>query len=693
MSELRTNRLANASSPYLLQHKNNPVDWWEWSDEAFAEAKRLKKPVFLSIGYSTCHWCHVMEHESFEDEEIAKMMNDSFINIKLDREERPDIDHIYMNVCQMITGSGGWPLTIIMTPDKKPFFAGTYFPKDAVAGKIGMRQLIERTNEIWSNERAEVYESAEEITKVISEEQAPTQPGSEIGITVFRRAFHELASRFDDGHAGFGTKPKFPVPHNIMFLLRYALINDSTEAQSYAEETLKAMRRGGIFDHIGYGFHRYSTDAYWLVPHFEKMMYDQALLAIAYTEAWQYSGKDEFKRTAEEIFEYVSRDMTSPDGAFYSAEDADSEGEEGKFYLWAMDEIRTTAIGDVEFFVDVFNPANDGNYIDEIFGRKTGKNILHMQSSLNQVAAKHGLSNEDALAKINSLRLKFLNKRSKRVRPGLDDKILTDWNSLMIAAYAKSGAAFGNKNLVNKAIKAFDFILEKLRREDGRLFHRIRKSEAGIEGMVDDYAYFLWAALELYHATFDMKYLTIANETADVMINHFWDPEDFGFFFTANDAEKLIARRKEIYDGAIPSGNSVALGLFAKLGRMISEPRYLDIASKIVRKYSKQIAQYAGAYAFFMCGLYELLGEPSELVIVESENSMLSSSDLQLLRSKFIPLMSIIKIKDGDESLPDHLEEFKQINDKPTFYFCRNFSCNSPVTNISDVLGELSRIE
>ncbi|MDQ7785669.1 MAG: thioredoxin domain-containing protein, partial [Desulfomonilaceae bacterium] len=504
------NRLLNEKSPYLLQHAYNPVDWYPWGPEAFEKARTEQKPIFLSIGYSTCHWCHVMEHESFENEETAALMNGTFVSIKVDREERPDLDHLYMSVAQMMTGRGGWPLNVIMTPDKRPFFAGTYFPKESRFGRIGMDDLCNRIAELWSTRRDEVLQSAGKIVSAIR--QVPDeQPGEAPDKSVLESAFRQLSQRFDPRRGGFGEAPKFPTPHNMLFLLRYWKRTGDSSALHMVEKTLEALRRGGVYDHVGFGFHRYSTDAEWLVPHFEKMLYDQAMLATAYLEAYQATGNDLYGRTADEIFTYVLRDMTSPQGGFYSAEDADSEGEEGKFYVWTLEEVRRILDDEeAEAVTEAFSLTADGNFREEATGRITGANIPHMRKSLDQVARTLDIPVEHARDLVERARRKLFEAREKRIHPHKDDKILTDWNGLMIAALAKGARVLGKPEYARAAAQAADFILGTLRSGDGRLLHRYRDGEAGLPAHVDDYAFFIWGLLELYEASFEVKYLKTA---------------------------------------------------------------------------------------------------------------------------------------------------------------------------------------
>ena len=554
-----TNRLANEKSPYLLQHADNPVDWYPWGSEAFEKAKKEDKPIFLSIGYSTCHWCHVMEHESFEDEEVARLMNDVFISIKVDREERPDIDQIYMTVCQMMTGSGGWPLSIVMTPDKKPFFAGTYFPKDARFGRIGMMELVPRISGLWKNERAKLLETAEKVIGGLQKQiEKPT--GRDLDEKTLQLAFEQLRDRYDPRLGGFGEAPKFPTAHNFSFLLRYGKRNTSQQAIDMVKNTLRAMRRGGIYDHVGFGFHRYSTDPFWLLPHFEKMLYDQALLAIAYLEVYQLTHEEEFAQTAREIFEYVLRDMTSPEGGFYSAEDADSEGEEGKFYVWSVAEIgKILPKKDAELVQKVYGFEGEGNFVEQATGKRTGANIIHLKKPLEEVAKDFGMAGREFEGQLEEIRKKLFAVREKRVHPHKDDKILTDWNGLMIAALAKGAAVLGEPKYAHAAERAANFALNKLRRRDLRgdlrLLHRYRDGETGIDAHLDDYVFFVLGLLELYEATFEIRYLEEAIRLNDLMIIHFWDEKNGGVFFSADGGEELVWCPKQIYHGAGPLGD------------------------------------------------------------------------------------------------------------------------------------------
>jgi uncharacterized protein len=677
----KSNKLVTEQSPYLLQHAYNPVDWYPWSEAAFAKAEAEGKPIFLSIGYSTCHWCHVMEKESFEDEEVAKFMNEAFVSIKVDREERPDIDGIYMTVCQMLTGSGGWPLTIVMTPDKKPFFAGTYFPKQSRYRRAGMMELVPQLSEIWKSKNDDALKSAEEIYRALL--NSSKFSGNEfLSNEILDSAFNELSRRFDPEKGGFGKSPKFPTPHNLTFLLRYWKKNKNEQALAMVEKTLQEMRLGGIYDHVGYGFHRYSTDQKWLVPHFEKMLYDQALLAITYTEAYQATKNVLYQQTAKGILEYVSRDMTSPKGGFYSAEDADSEGEEGKFYLWTIGELRDILKDNANLFIDIFNCEADGNWIDPMHGGKVGTNILHIKNSIKEFCLKYQMSIDKLEIKISLAQKQVLENREKRVRPLRDDKIMTDWNSLMISAFSKTAQVFDEKKYIKIAESAAEFILKDLILPNGRLLHRYRNGKSDIAGNLDDYAFFISALLDLYETTFSIEYLSKALEFNNDLINYFWDEKDGAFFFTASDSEKLLVRQKEIYDGAIPSGNSVAILNLIRLHRFTGKSEFEDKASQMIKTFSQTIKTSPSAYTQFLSGLDFYLGPSKEILLVGNENEK-TRCYLQVIRENFIPNKVILfKNKESAESLSGFTgftKSFQAKDRESVVYICENFSCKLPI--------------
>ena len=695
-SQHEANRLALEKSPYLLQHAYNPVDWYAWGDEAFEKAKSEDKPIFLSIGYSTCHWCHVMEKESFENDETAKLMNDTFVSIKVDREERPDIDHVYMTVCQMMTGSGGWPLNIIMTPDRRPFFAGTYFPKESRQGRLGLDELSRKIKTLWTESREQVLDSSEKVMLALNRIQEEP-PGESLGKEVLNTAFRQLSQRYDPKHGGFSNAPKFPTAHNMLFLLRYWKRTGDDTALQMVELTLEAMRQGGIYDHVGFGFHRYSTDDRWLVPHFEKMLYDQAMLAMLYTEAYQATGKDEYARTAHEIFAYVLRDMTATQGGFFSAEDADSEGVEGKFYVWTMDEIRNLLDGpELELMTEVYRVAEEGNFHEEATGRSTGTNILHMRQTLAQTASRLGISPAELEGKLDRGREKLFKAREKRIHPHKDDKILTDWNGLMIAALSKAAQVFDRPEYSDAAMKAADFILTTLRAPDGRLLHRYRDGEAGLPSHVDDYSFMIWGLLELYEATFRVDYLKAALDLNKLFVQHFWDAERGGFYFTSADESELPVRKKEIYDGATPSGNSVAALNLLRLHRITGDPEFEKLADLLGRAFSASVDQFPSAYTQLLVALEFSMGPSHEIVITGRAGATDTALLLNELRKPFLPNKVVLfRAADGESSeiagIAPYTKDQKPLDGKATAYVCANFSCEMPTSDPAKMMELLSR--
>jgi uncharacterized protein YyaL (SSP411 family) len=694
MTKRAANRLLLEKSPYLLQHAYNPVDWYPWGAAAFAKAQREEKPVFLSIGYSTCHWCHVMERESFEDPEVAKLLNETFVCIKVDREERPDIDRIYMRVCQLMTGSGGWPLTILLLPDKRPFFAATYIPRESRFGRRGMMELIPRVKEVWLTRRDELYHSAEKSLSILRRgaAEAGLDQGEELDATTVDAAYLALLDTFDEQDGGFGRAPKFPSPHRLSFLLRYWKRTGKEKALRMVEQTLEAMRLGGIYDHIGFGFHRYSTDREWRVPHFEKMLYDQAMLAIAYVEAYQATGKKEYKDTAYEIFTYVLRDMTRPGGGFYSAEDADVEGKEGKFYLWTDDEIRQRLPKDeAELVIDVLNVEKNGNFEEESTRRKTGKNILHLTKSLRKLADDQNVPLAELKEAWENARVTLFTARERRVHPRKDDKILADWNGLMIAALAKASQAFNARQYADAATEAVQFIFENMQDSQGRLCHRYRDGEAAIPAFLNDYTFLVWGLVELYETTFNGKYLQYAISLNDEMIHRFWDEQQGGFYFTADDAENVLVRDKESYDGAYPSGNAVATLNLLRLARMTGNTEYEAKAAQILQAFAASISQAPAAHSYLMMALDFIRGPSYEVVVVGDRRNEDTNNMLNAVKRRFIPNKVVLfRPAHGEHSEIARYAEFtsglSSIEGKATAYVCQNYACHLPTTNIDEML-------
>ncbi len=681
--DAKMNHLANELSPYLLQHANNPVDWFPWGEEAFNKAKELDRPIFLSIGYSTCHWCHVMEHESFEDDSVAKLLNDNFVSIKVDREELPEIDHLYMSVCQAMTGSGGWPLNIVMTPQKEPFFAGTYFPKDRRGGRSGMLQILPMISEAWATKRDDIMISVNQVKNYL--DKVNSKPaGENLTEELVTSAYDQFRNGFDEEYGGFFRAPKFPSPHNLIFLMRYHYSYNNQFALDMVIKTLKQMRLGGIYDQIGFGFHRYSTDKHWLVPHFEKMLYDQAMIAMAYMEAFHITGDTVFENTTKEIFNYVLRDLTSKDGGFFSAEDADSEGEEGKFYTWTKQEIEEVLGKSLsEDFNTIFSIESDGNFNDESSGKKNGGNIPHLNDFefYNQ-------------SSIESARKKLFDKRKNRVHPLKDDKILTDWNGLMIAALARASIIFQEPSYLEAAIKSSSFVLNKISK-NGKLLKRFRNNQAAINSHLDDYAFITWGLLEIYEATFDSKYLSKSLDLMNIMVEDFWDEKNGGFFLGADQSEKLIVRTKTAYDGAIPSGNSVAVMNMLKLSRITGNVKWAELAEKTIRAFSEDIYRAPTGYTLMLSAFLFDTNKSKEIVIVGNGKDNKTRKFIDVIRSKYAP-HKVLLFKDTSlnnnqlEQLANWTSTQYSIDEKPTAYICKNFACNQPTNDLKTALTLLN---
>lgn len=664
------NKLIYEKSPYLLQHAHNPVDWHPWGEEAFEKARQEDKPIFLSIGYSTCHWCHVMERESFEDSEVASALNENYISIKVDREERPDIDSIYMNVCQMLTGHGGWPLTIIMTPDKKPFFSGTYFPKHDRFGIAGILSVLNKISQLWKSDKDELIKRSNQIVNEIKPSQKVTKDiDSE---EIVKRTFSDLIDDFDKFYGGFGTAPKFPTPHNLYFLLRYWYVYKDNRALEMVEKTLESMSRGGIYDSIGYGFSRYSTDRKWLVPHFEKMLYDNSLLAIAYLETYKVTKSEKYSEIAKQIFEYILRDLTSSEGGFYTAEDADSEGEEGKFYVWNKDEI-LNILGEENGakYCKYYNITKEGNFENQNIPNLIGSDVP-----------------EDDKALIEECRKKLFHYRNQRVHPFKDDKILTSLNGITIAALSIGGRYLGLKHYTEAAERASNFIFSKLVRSDGRLLARYRDGDSKHLAYVDDYSFLVWGLIELYETTYNPDYLKKALELNSDLIKLFWDEEIGGLFMYGSDAEQLITRSKEIYDGAIPSGNSVATLNFLKLARLTGEYYLEEMAKKQFEVFGGNLSAYSRGYTYFLTALLFAHTKTKEIIVTnEKENDGIDKM-IEVLNEEFRPFSISMLYSEKSKELIDvvpFVDSYKNNDNIATAYVCENFSCNAPITDIEEL--------
>ncbi len=690
-----TNHLITEQSPYLLQHAHNPVEWYPWGKEAFDKAREENKPIFLSIGYYTCHWCHVMEKESFEDPKVAKLLNETFICIKVDREERPDLDNVYMKVSYLLTGSGGWPLTIIMTPDKKPFFAGTYIPKHSRQNRIGLVELTEKIGKLWTEDKVRLLNSANQITQAMLE--SPSVNSVKLpDEKMLDLAFMTLREKYDYQFGGFSNAPKFPSPHNLIFLIRYWNRTGNETALAIAEKTLQSMYNGGIFDHIGFGFHRYSTDKKWFLPHFEKMLYDQAMLTLAYTEAFEATHKPLYKKVAEEIIEYVLRDLTSPLEGFYSAEDADSEGEEGKFYIWKESEIKSILNQEeFKFAKEVFNFTEDGNFRHEVSLEKSGSNILAFKNTPSLLSEKLKMTSLEFQHRLESVRKKLFTYREKRIHPNKDDKILTDWNGLMIAALAKAGRAFNNSNYTNAALKAYHFIYNKLF-DNNRLMHRFRGNSKAIPANADDYSFLIYGLLNLYETTFEPELIEHSKELQNILTDKFWDEKEAAFYFTSKNSTETFIRTKEFYDGAIPSSNSVTFLNLQLLSKLTADKQYEDLSFKLAKTYSAYLNSSPTAATFFLTGLDFYLGPTSEIVIADVKNAPEKNVFITKLRTNYFPRKVVIyfgnnRIKKELQNIIPFITPYEVQRNKSTVYVCKNFNCNLPTNDSEKMLIELRR--
>jgi uncharacterized protein YyaL (SSP411 family) len=684
-----TNRLINETSPYLLQHAHNPVDWYPWGEEAFERAKKEDKPVFLSIGYSTCHWCHVMERESFENKQIAGIMNQYFICIKVDREHRPDVDGIYMNAVQMMTGSGGWPLSVFLTPEGKPFYGGTYFPPKDLYGRPGFERVLLSIAEAWKNKRKEVVDSSHKISEVLASLTGPTEKET-LSADMLQAGFDYFRATYDATNGGFGPAPKFPQPTNLSMLLSYWYRTNNAQALQMVEKTLDAMAKGGIYDHIGGGFHRYATDRRWLVPHFEKMLYDQALLSKVYLQTYQATRNKKYATTAREIFDYVLRDMTDPDGGFYSAEDADSEGKEGVFYIWEPKQINSILDKDeAEIFAAYYGVTKKGNFEDN-------KTILNIQMSMAQLEDKFQNDHAAIMNILANARSKIFNERAKRIRPHRDDKIITAWNGLMISSMAYGGAVLQEEKYTRAAERAGKFILNALHKKS-RLMRYYRQGQAVELAFLDDYAFTILGFLDLYGASFETKWLIDAKMLAEEMIKLFADNEQGGLFLTGKDSEKLIARIKPSTDGVIPSGNSAAAFALLKLGKFTMNQYFTEQGGKVLESFSRQLKQSSGYSSEMLTALNFWIGPTQEIVIAGNADAADTQQMLKLIRSKFLPNAVILLHQQEkadsaiDKTIP-FIKNLTAIEDKATAYVCENFACNQPVNNIDDFDKMLSDI-
>ena len=640
------NHLKGEESPYLKQHADNPVDWYPWGEEAFKKAKEKDLPIFLSIGYSTCHWCHVMEKESFIDKKIAEILNQNFVSIKVDREERPDIDKLYMEVCKAMTGGGGWPLTIFMTPDKKPFHATTYIPKNDKYGRKGMLTILPEIVSIWENKQDKI----EQVSNNIISQIKAQENSSEVDLTdeIFADTVNIIKRIYDEQYGGFGNEPKFPMPHYLLFLLRYWDNYKNSKSINMVIQTLEEMRSGGIYDQIGFGFFRYSTDRKWQTPHFEKMLYDQALLIYTYIEAYQVTEKKLYKDTAKEVIKYLQRDMLSNTGCFFAAEDADSDGVEGKYYLWKKDELnRILNSKEFDLIKKIFNIGNSD----------------HINLALKDI---------EHYDKIPEIKEKLFEYREKRNRPGKDNKILTDWNGLLIVALAKAGFVLNSNEYIEMAEKAAKYVYEKMRTKDNKLAHSYCSGKITEVNNLGDYSFFLWGLIELYQATFNNVYLSWSVNIADEMIEHFWDDVEGGFYFTSKENSDLFLRQKEVSDSAIPSSNSIAAYNLLRLTHLTDDLSYKEKAEKTINTFSDKMSQTPINYIFLLLTYYRIENPFTEIKIIGNKNDDLSQKLIDEIRDKYFPGI-LLKYVNKDE--------------KTKIAVCEDFVCKKPTTDLDKILN------
>jgi hypothetical protein len=674
------NRLIFARSPYLLQHAENPVDWYQWGDEAFDKAKREDKPVFLSIGYATCHWCHVMERESFEDRDVASVLNRNFVSIKVDREERPDIDDQYMTVAQMVLeGGAGWPLSAFLGSDRKPFYVATYIPKQARPGMPGIVDILDKIAEVWRTKRDVVETTCETIIKNLAAKAEPT-PAAIPESGVISDAYNYLETIYDREWGGFGAAPKFPRPLYLSFLLRFWKKEGNSLALEMVENSLKMMSKGGIYDQLGFGFHRYSVDQHWQAPHFEKMLYDQGMLAIVYLEAFQVTGEPFYKNVAEEIFTFVLADMTSQEGGFYSARDADSEGAEGKFYLWTPTEVQSI-LGEkaAETVCGLYDISEHGNF--------EGENIPRLRLSVDEFAKGAGQSPETFCVDLEKWRALLLAARDKRIKPLRDEKVLTSWNGLMIAALAKGFAVTGERLYLDAAAGGVGFIKKRLMTPDKRLLRSHYAGNSAIPGFLEDYTFFVWGLIEMYEATLEDEYLIDALAISKETLRLFVDKFSYGLYDTGVDAENVLVRKKSTFDGVIPSGNSVAAMNFLRLGRITEKKSFLKEGEGILLSMMGDILGQPAGYFHAVAALDYLRGPDVDITLVGGRNEPETEEMLRFITGRFIPGLAL-RFKDAEKEMTD----YKTLGGRTTAYICSQGTCRPPVAGLAALKKILNEV-
>ncbi len=679
------NRLADSTSPYLLQHAQNPVDWYTWGEEAFNKSRHEDKPIFLSIGYSACHWCHVMAHESFENNEIAAYLNEHFVSIKVDREQHPDVDEIFMTAVQMMTGSGGWPLTVFLTPDLKPFFGGTYFPPEERYGRIGFLHLLAQIHEVYTNRRDQVEHSADRILEVIGRYNSSITNRSDYDRSIVDNAVRVLRKEFDPRWGGFGSAPKFPPTAQIDLLLKVFHRTGQSDLLQMVELTLKKMIEGGLFDQLGGGFHRYSTDDRWLIPHFEKMLYDNALMAIALLDGYLVTAKDEFAVSARKILDWMLRDMSDEAGGFHSSLDADSDGEEGLFYLWKKDEIQSILGNeDGALFCDLYDVSELGNF-------ENNSNILHLKHSLDTTAERLSVDPISLRLKLESMHDKLLIARNERITPAKDDKVLTDWNGLAISALSRGYRVLGDEKYLIAAEQAADFVWSNMWK-GGSLLHSFRKGEAEIDGLLDDYAFILNGFIDLYQAGFDIEHIRRAIRIAERMIELFWDFENSGFYLVPVGRTDLIGRSRHNRDGAVPSGNAIAGEALLKLHQLIDRVDFLNYADKLVKAFAAQAADHPEGYLRTIALMEVLLSPRKQIAVIGNGEAPHLFDLLKVVNSVYMPELIVAYGESAEHSELALLQDRVALNGKPTAYYCHDFTCERPVIDPVELREMISKL-
>jgi uncharacterized protein YyaL (SSP411 family) len=681
-----TNRLSKETSPYLLQHAHNPVEWYAWGEEALERARQDNKPILLSIGYSACHWCHVMEKESFENEEIARLMNENFVNIKVDREERPDLDQIYMNAVQMMTGHGGWPMTVFLTPDGVPFYGGTYFPPEDRYNMPGFPRVLMGVAETYRSRGDEVTETASSMLKELQRIGQARESNEILSIDLLDAAERNIARSYDPTHGGFGSAPKFPAAMNLEFLLRQFHRAGRPSSVEMVKNTCRKMAEGGMYDQLGGGFHRYSTDARWLVPHFEKMLYDNALLSRLYLHVYQQTKNDFYKRIAEEILDYVVREMTDERGGFYSTQDADSEGHEGKFFIWTAAQIKEfLGEEDAALFSAYYDVTEAGNF--------EGQNILHVTRSVEDVAKSRNVSTERLVEALRRGRRLLFDVRESRIKPARDEKVLTAWNGLMLAGFAEAAAILERDDYKEVAEKNAEFILNNLRR-DGLLLRTYKDGQAKLNAYLEDYAFYIDGLVMLYQTTGKLRWLEEAQNLAEVMVKEFWDEDEGGFFYTGKSHEELIVRSKDYFDNATPSGNSVAAEVLLHLALLTGNTDYSRKAVTLFRLLRDALARYSSAFGRLLCALDFHLSSPKEIAVIGESGSADNRALLQEVWSRYLPNKIVVQAREGEteaQNLVPLLSGRGMIEGRATAYVCENYTCQKPVTSGSELAEQLAQ--